>query len=278
MTRFAFALVCSALIPHCLVAGPTLPDVNLVVSSETEEQTTPSEQLPKTTQQVEEQRNIRIRAIKNVAKSFGNQSGLYEEYERIQERVEAIRPSLDKILSFSKFIIDGMILCPVVEESERVFHQLNDKKIRTVNKTYSISHAARIVAQPPTWSDYIIRSVQPPQPVHNVMLPRNDTERQAFNQAFSEGYESGVEQAQEIFTHDIRELDRILTGMYRFRILAEQNIVTLPRLNTTTNEVVHLNNGKELHVKDVVYEISNDSIFDESTKWTPYFRFEGSEQ
>lgn len=214
---------------------------------------------------------LRLDALRVSAFSWGTQEGMYWRYQIIQKQLEKYSLRLHAIADFNRFLVDGKMLMPVVSKSERMFEQNSDSNVRTVSVSYTLEKPARLVSQPPTWRDYLIRTIDPPVKPHNVLFPRTEVEQVVWADALDRGWASGVEQANEIFDIDLRRMHAELDGMYRFRTLFAQNIVTLPVYKNSRYNVVKVEDGKTIHLNDIVYEITEQSEFSETEKWEPFF-------
>lgn len=214
---------------------------------------------------------LRLDALRVSAFSWGTQEGMYWRYQIIQRQLEKNSLRLHMIADFNRFLVDGKMLMPVISKSERMFEQNSDSNVRTVSVSYTLEKPARLVSQPPTWRDYLIRAVDPPVKPHDALFPRTKVEQVVWADALDRGWESGVEQANEIFDIDLRRMHADLDGMYRFRTLFAQNIVTLPVYKNSRYNVVKVEDGKTIHLNDVVYEITEQSEFSDSAKWEPFF-------
>lgn len=214
----------------------------------------------------------RFAAVSQAAFSWGSQEGLYWRYTQIQQLLDKNALSLHTIFDFSKFIVDGKMLMPSVIEAERIYEQRSETSARTVKISYTLAKPASIVPQPPTWQDYLIRQVDEPIEPHAVVFPRDEQERWEWHQKLTDGWEQGVEQANSIFEHDLRVLNKDVEGMYRFRKLYTMGVVSMPSMASSEYPTITFDDGKTLNVNDIVYEINAPAEFEGSDKWNPYVR------
>ena len=160
---------------------------------------------------------------------------------------------------------------PTVLEAERIYVKNNEREARTVNMSYTLDKPPRIVSQTPTWRDYLVRSMAlPRKPIANA-YPRNSEEKAVWFKEFKRGWFRGVEQANSIFQSDLAKLHNEIAGLYRFRFLLAQNIVTLPKLVKNKSSVMLLESGKTINLNDVKYTIELDAKFNKVTDWKPVF-------
>lgn len=221
---------------------------------------------------------LRLDALKVSAFSWGTQEGMFWRYQKIQRSLESNSLQLHTIADFNKFLVDGKMLMPVISKSERMFLQETSSKVRTVSVAYNLEKPAKLVAQPPTWRDYLVRVVDEPVKPHDALFPRTELEQVVWRDALDRGWAAGVEQANDIFDIDLRRLHSDLDGMYRFRTLLVQNIVSLPEYKDSRYAVMKVEDGKTIHLNDVVYEITEQSEFSDTKKWEPFFNEPGEKQ
>ncbi len=217
---------------------------------------------------------LRFNSIKRTAYEWGVRAGMFDRYQSIQALLDKRAQQLDTIFGFNKFLIDGKILLPTILETERIFEQSSDRRVRTVNVSYTLDKLSRLVIRPPSWRQYLTRTIENVIQPHNVMFPRTPQETKAWEAQLTRGWVSGVEQADEIFAMDFLKLQNEIEGMYRYRKLLPQNIVSLPKANTSHYSVQRTADGKTINLNDVVYTLDKDSTFTNTDDWTPIFRLD----
>jgi len=215
---------------------------------------------------------IRINTIKKAAFSWGVQEGVYWRYNKIIEIMEQQSTDMATTFDFNKFLIDGKMLCPVIIESERMFEQSSDQTVRTVTHSFTLEKPARLVPRAPNWRDFLIRKVDEPVRPDSVIFPRNDEETLAWREALNKGWKQGIKQAEHIFELDLARLKKEIEGMFRFRKLLSQGVVTLPKIESSKYSILRLEDGKTINMNDVIYSITVPSGFTETDKWEPLFR------
>jgi len=221
-----------------------------------------------------EQPKVTLEAIKKAAHSYGLQIGLYHRNQSLIKLMNSLDQHMSQIFNFNKFLIDGKVLCPTVMQGERIFDQVSETEVRVVTMSYTLDKNARIVPAPPTWRDYLIRAIDKPRKPNPVLWPdpQDSAEVKVWQDSILSGVEAGKRQADTVFKIDLRKLQAEIEGMYLFRKLAAQNIVTLPTLGKSGVSVVRSADGRTLNVKDVVYRIVSDSDFSKTEEWEPFFR------
>lgn len=218
-----------------------------------------------------EEANLRADKIKTHAYHFGHAEGLYYQHNKNQSVLNKNATRLYQVADFSKFIVDGKLLLPTALKSSRVYEQLSETEARTVNLSITLDKPGEIVVAPPTWRDYLTRSVDKPYLPDQVLMPRDEAERYVFESAFTSGWKAGAEQANLIFDLDYRRLEQDLKGHYLFRQLAVQNVFRLPKIEQVSRNVVVSGDGRTMHVDDVIYRINAPEGFEDIDSWIPVF-------
>jgi len=217
-------------------------------------------------------RKIRLSTLKNAAFSWGVQEGLFWRHNIIMKFLDEQSLNLHTVFDFNKFIVDGKMLMPSVVESERIFDQTSRTSARTVNVSFTLDKSAKIVPKPPTWRDYLLRTIDKPERPHAVIFPRTSDETDAWIELLEKGWKSGIKQANDIFEIDLRNLQKNFEGRYRFRKLLAMGYVTMPQVKSSKYSVLKLEDGRTININDVLYSITSISEFTDSDKWVPYFR------
>ncbi len=217
-------------------------------------------------------KQIRMKTLKQAAFSWGVQEGMFWRYQQIMDLMNRQPIVMSTVFEFNTFLVDGKMLCPVVIEAERIYEQTNDKTVRTVTASLTLEKNARLVPQAPTWRDYLTRTIDKPVEPDAVLFPRDDEEKSAWRNALNKGWEAGVLQADNTYEHDLRILQKDIEGMYRFRKLLAQGIVSLPTLQSSNMSFVK--EGKTVNLNDVIYSITVESDFTDTNDWQPFFRLQ----
>ncbi|KZX57825.1 hypothetical protein A3709_19570 [Halioglobus sp. HI00S01] len=211
----------------------------------------------------------RNNVVRQAAYSYGAQEGLYWRYGQILEIFERDATSMDVWFDFSKFLIDGKMLMPVVAVTEQIYEQQSERASRTVGVSYHLKKPARLVPTAPNWRDYITPYVDEPVMPSRVLLPQNDQEAEVWEDAVSEGWAAGLEQADDIAKYEIRRLTSVIEGMYLFRMLVAQGIVSMPVVQSNRYDILRMEDGQKMHVDDVITTISEDAFFRPGESWNP---------
>ncbi|MCU7950950.1 MAG: type IV secretion system DotC family protein [gamma proteobacterium symbiont of Bathyaustriella thionipta] len=214
--------------------------------------------------------NLRIRSLKQAGYSLGVQSGMAWRMTVLNKYLDQNSTRLDRIFDFSRFLMDGKVLYPVILESKRMYHHESDIKARTVSVSYVLSKNAKVVPSAPSWREYLSRNAQRPQIPDRRLFPSTAFEKKVWIEVIKKGWIDGVEQANDIFTIDQRKLYRDYSGMQRFRMLVQQNLISMPELAIGNFGVIK--DGKTLNVNDVIYEITMGADFNNEKNWKPIFK------
>lgn len=99
-------------------------------------------------------KDIRGQAVENAHYTHFFQESVINEYQKILDKVKIDEASLNEIFNFSKFIYNGNVLPPVVEESNDFMDKQTGKSLVSSKKRWKIIKDARVVITPPTWWDY----------------------------------------------------------------------------------------------------------------------------
>lgn len=202
---------------------------------------------------------------------LGVSMGLHHQHNSHQSLLNEHSELISRIVSFNKFIVDGKILLPTVLMATKVYEQISKTKGRRTGLSVTLDKSAEIVPRPPTWRDYLYRSIGTQLKPDVLLLPRDKDEGRVFESEFRRGWDTGVEQAKKMLDHDFARLEQAIDGHYEFRHLAAQNLVLLPVLGTQNNYVVKSTDGRTLYSNDVIFSIDSPERFESENAWRPVF-------
>lgn len=215
---------------------------------------------------------VRLKSIKVAAFSWGVQEGMFWRYEGINKLLDDNATYLHTVFNFNKFIYEGKMLLPTVQKAERIIHQISDKTARTYDVSIELDRPAKLVPMVPTWREYLVRQIDPPQKPHEAMFPRNSIEERAWLDALNKGWEEGVKQANDIYDLDVTLLHKEMSGLYIFRKLLAMNYFKMPKISESKYGNILLADGKVMNLNDTVYTITVESSFENIEDWEPFFR------
>ena len=177
--------------------------------------------------------DIRGDAIKEAALSFGARGGLAWRTFHIRNELDARARYMDKVFDFRQLLIpapSGLLIEPPII-SEAMDATLIDNRgmdAALADRVLNINENSRIVTAPRTWRSYLERQWGDVEPPPDILRPANDDEREIWSARVNEGWQRGVEQADDIFQADLNRLSADFKGMVRYRSLLAQGMVSPP--------------------------------------------------
>ncbi len=177
--------------------------------------------------------DIRNDAVREAALSYGARGGLAWRTYHIRQELDIRASYMDKVYDFRQLLIPApsglLIEPPVISESENaMIIDSSGKEAAVADRRYEISINARIVSAARTWRNYLERDWGDVAAPPDILRPGNDEERKRWVEWVREGWEKGIEQADEIFQDDLNQLIADYRGMVRYRMLLAQGMVTPP--------------------------------------------------
>ena len=212
--------------------------------------------------------NLRPRVIRRTARTLALQKAVQWRYGRIQELLKEHSSKLDHIFDFSPLMLrGGKVLPPVISEAGAGYRVESQTRASSTDRTYRIVKEARMVSTPPSWRDYLLRDYGSFDRKDAGVVPQNKEERKIWKEAAIKGWELGLKQARRLFRNNLSELVRDYKGVLKFRILAEQNMVSIPVV--AEGKLGIEVQGKRLSVDRQIFRITQPSTFQEVDEWTP---------
>jgi defect-in-organelle-trafficking protein DotC len=172
--------------------------------------------------------DIRITAIQNTALSVGAQGGLAWRSHQINARLTKEADYLNRIFNFNSLLLKNNVLPPVLAEGQTALNLADPNTIRLADRIYKIVSPPRFVTAAPNWRDYLWQNYRSPDPPNASLLPKNEEERQLWNRCVQQGWQAGIDQADQIFSVNLGRLKRDYAGMILYRELLAKNMVTPP--------------------------------------------------
>lgn len=231
-----------------------------------------------------QERDLRSRAMKEAAQSYGARSGLIRRSFEIRSAIEVAAGRLDAIWNFRPLMLTDaqpgersgilrqrLIVPPVIVQAESIFKQDSPAMIRLVDKTYKLMSQPRFTSAPPSWREYLFRDLGDTNAVslpHATLMPRNDAERKSWDLWVAEGWKSGVEQAESYYEYDLNRLHRDFDGMVTYHEMVAKNMVSLPFV-ATANEPIS-GDSNTMNINDSMLKITVLPAFQYNTNsWIP---------
>jgi defect-in-organelle-trafficking protein DotC len=216
---------------------------------------------------------IRKDALREAALSYGARGGLASRTFEIQRRLAEYDTSLSKTFDFKRLLISApsglLIEPPIVSEAQRaVIVNGGGQEAAVADRVYRINRVARIVTAPRDWHLYLERDWGRVDPPPGLLLPRDDDERAAWRKWVVEGWNAGVEQAEETFESDLDRMTNDFVGMVRYRELLAQNMISPPYALHQDYGVT--GGGSEMRIGDRGVTITGQSaLIPRSEQWAP---------
>lgn len=212
--------------------------------------------------------DLRHRAIKDAAFSLAAQTALAWRYQKLLDFTKSQEGTLDRIASFSPFVVDKHMLLPsITEVRDRYELSSDDQKLRTVKIQYRVDEPPRAITTPPTWRDYLWREFPFPEDPHPKLLPRTDMERSVWKEAVEDGWKAGLEQAHFSWTNNLNELVQDIRGRVTYRILEARGIVERPVMVGSQPEMTTDDGGRVINAGDTVYSVAVPLNFKDQNSW-----------
>lgn len=210
--------------------------------------------------------SIRLKALQDTATSLGAQGALALRSQQINHMLKNKAQHLDAIFNFNILLIHHNVLPPVLVESQNNYQQNSDTLIRYNQKSYKIFTEARFVTAAPSWRDYLVmRFAAPNQPDH-TLLPKNSAEVKVWNEALTQGWKQGLDQANEIFKENIARLRRDYTGIVLYKRLLDHHMVSAPYIAKAQLGVT--GDSNKININDQVMRITKGSQLNtDPNKW-----------
>ena len=193
----------------------------------------------------------REQSILMEAMRFGSQSALYERTEKYKALIEENKHELSRVANFHPLMLmGGRIVPPIIQESDDL-RMIEDRyTARFVKKSYKITEQARVVNTPLHWRNYLIINIAKPTAPSSYSLPirGNEREEQIWANGVAQGWEAGIQQANDAMIQNIRKLQSDYIGMIRFKLMLAKGMVTSPIPSNTklgvTGDIDTLNIGE----------------------------------
>lgn len=220
--------------------------------------------------------DIRKDAIREAALSYGARAGLSRRIFQIRQELEFRARYLDKVFDFSELLISapsGLLIEPPVITSgdNAMIIEASGQQAAVSDRIYNIISNARIVSAPRTWRFYLYREWGNIEPPPDILLPENDEERAIWKKLTTQGWEYGIQQANDIFEADLSRLVADFNGMVRYRMLLAQGMVSAPYALQVDRGIT--GGPNEMRIGDRAVEITGvPQLITGSEEWQPASR------
>jgi len=216
---------------------------------------------------------VRVEAQKEAALSYGLRGGLAWRTYQINQRLERFSNPLSRIYDFRQLLVaapGGVYVEPPVIEEQLEALQIADagRSAALTDKVLTITANAKLVTTARDWRNYLIRDWGKPDSPPDILLPNTDEERKNWKNWVKEGWQKGIEQADDIFAEDTSRLTRDFTGMIRYRKLLAEAMVSAPYAGLVERGVT--GGGLEMRIGDRAVTITGPAqLKNQSETWRP---------
>lgn len=213
--------------------------------------------------------SIREKAIKSAALKLGTQSGLSWGAIIINHSLLNMSGSLDQIYNFNSLMLRNHVVPPVITQIDNSIAVTDDShKISFSGHQYTILKGAYFSTASPNWRNYILLPVYKPAKPSYILLPKNPKEQKLWDITIHQSWKLGVNQAINIFTYHLENLNRDYEGMLIYRRLLEMHVVNPPYIEKSISKVS--GGKKHLSIGSHSWEItSNVELHPNTSLWQP---------
>lgn len=211
---------------------------------------------------------IRAQLLRETAVGLGARAALNNRFTEIRVMLDQQSKRLDAVFNFNGLMLPDNVLPPVLSQANDVYLDEGKDVVRTVDSAYKIERPPRFVSAVPTWRDYLVRLFPAATSPHSSLLPKNDAERQLWKGWAQEGWEKGIQQAENIFWSDLARLQHDIRGMIMYRELFAKRMVSKPFVAKSSQGVT--GDDTRLNVNERTLRITASPKFDlDDKKWRP---------
>jgi defect-in-organelle-trafficking protein DotC len=208
--------------------------------------------------------DMRKDAQREAALSYGARGGLAKRSYQIMERMNGFEPVLDRVFDFRSLLIKApsglLIEPPIVKESVDALVIVDGgDEAAIADKVFDINKKARIVSAPRDWRQYLTQVWSDVPPPPRILWPKNAKEQADWNGWVWQGWDAGVEQAEQIFESSVNQLVADYSGMVRYRMLLAQGMISEPYAMNEDRGVT--GDKKQMRVGDRALRITGPSQF-----------------
>ena len=210
---------------------------------------------------------LRVDAIRQAGMTMAIQTAVQYRYDQLNKKMESIAKDLDK-LDFSLLLIhSGKVLPPIFREAKKALHIKDTTHSISSAHTFEILQAAKIVANTPTWRQYLVKNFNAVEEIHDLLLPKNEEEQEIWKKAVKQGWEIGIKQADSEFSANLNRLIRDFLGLITYHRLALQGVVSVPIVAEGKYGIRV--NGNTLNIDQREFRITTPTKFNKAEIWTP---------
>ncbi|MDA8587239.1 type IV secretion system DotC family protein [Rhodobacteraceae bacterium] len=215
--------------------------------------------------------------LREAALSYAAQAGYERRVWEIMRQLEADSPRLSCSFDFNRVAYrapreTGYILPPVVSRATAAINVNADgRSAVAADEYYRLEIPGRITTVVPTWRDYLVIPLEEPAQQNDDFLPQDREEKRVFARFAAEGWQAGVEQADEALELNFARLRRDYLGMVEYRRMVQAGLMT--ELVVRDSETRSAGDGDELFIGERRVRIVNAATFvRDPSKWQPLQR------
>ena len=215
--------------------------------------------------------------LREAALSYAAQAGYERRVWEIMRQLEADSGTLSASFDFNRVAYrapreTGYILPPVVSRATAAINvEENGRSAVASDEYYRLEIPGRITTVVPTWRDYLVIPLEEPAQQNDDFLPQDQDEKRVFARFAAEGWQAGVEQADEALDLNFARLRRDYLGMVEYRRMVEAGLVT--ELVIRDSEARSAGEGDELFIGERRVQIVNAATFvRDPANWRPLQR------
>lgn len=221
--------------------------------------------------------NKRMQSMREAALSVGAQNGYVSEMNKLRTEINREANYFDGLFAFKDLMRiatpgeKSLYFLPAVihESGEVTASSTDNKRIEVSGQYYEIIKRERLVTTPPDWREYLLIDipVDVSKPV-GALLPKTAEEQAMWSDWTSEGWETGVLQANAEMTARARNLGSDFTGMVKYLRLVEEGKINPSYVASQYRGSV--NQGNSMHLNRRTFAITSGASFSGKVdKWIP---------
>lgn len=215
--------------------------------------------------------------LREAAVSYSAQAGYQHRVWEVMRQLEQDSGKLSRTFDFNRVAYSapretGYILPPVVSRATAAINvDESGQSAVAADEFYRLEIPGRIVTIVPTWRDYLVIPLEEASEPDDNFLPQNKEEKQVFNRFAAEGWQAGVEQADEALSLNFSRLKRDYLGMVEYRRMVQAGLVR--ELVIQSSERRSAGEGEELFIGERrVRIVSSAQFVRDPSQWKPLQR------
>lgn len=215
--------------------------------------------------------------LREAAVSYAAQAGYQHRVWEAMRQLEHDSAKLSRAFDFNRVAYSapretGYILPPVVSRATAAIKvDESGQSAVAADEFYRLEIPGRIVTIVPTWRDYLVIPREEASEPDDDFLPQDKEEKQVFDRFAAEGWQAGVEQADEALALNFARLRRDYLGMVEYRRMVQAGLVRELVLESSKRRSA--GEGDELYIGERRVRIVSTARFvRDPSQWTPLQR------